>query len=78
MYHVIYRLLYRIARGDDMQQLQERIRELRSKMGWSREALARQIDVSLSSVQRWELYNVTPSKPSQKELGKLFKRAGLD
>ena len=61
-----------------MQQLHERIRELRSIMGWSREQLARQIDVSLSSVQRWELYNVKPSKPAQKELNKLFKRAGLD
>ena len=61
-----------------MEQLQERIKELRTKMGWSRETLARQMDVSLSSVQRWELYNVKPSKPAQKELNKLFKRAGLD
>jgi len=61
-----------------MQQLQERIRELRCIMGWSREDLARQIDVSLSSVQRWELYNVKPGKPAQKELNKLFKRVGLD
>lgn len=61
-----------------MQQLHDRLKTLRSKMGWSREALARQIDVSLSSVQRWELYNVKPSKPAQKELTKLFKKAGLD
>ena len=61
-----------------MQQLQERIKTLRTKMGWSREALARQIDVSLSSVQRWELYGVKPSKPSQKELSKLFKKVGLE
>jgi DNA-binding transcriptional regulator YiaG len=55
-----------------MQQPQERIKKLRMKMGWSREALARHIDVSLSSVQRWEFYNVKPSKPAQKELNKLF------
>ena len=61
-----------------MQQLQERIRALRSINGWSREQLARQIDVSLSSVQRWELYDVKPSKPAQKELNKLFKKAGLE
>ena len=61
-----------------MQQLQERIREMRCIMGWSREDLARQIDVSLSSVQRWELYNVKPSKLAQKQLNKLFKRVGLD
>ena len=61
-----------------MEQIQERIKELRTKMGWSRETLARQMDVSLSSVQRWELYNVKPSKPAQKELNKLFRRAGLD
>jgi DNA-binding transcriptional regulator YiaG len=60
-----------------MEQIQEKIKELRNKMGWSRETLARQMDVSLSSVQRWELYNVRPSKPAQKELIKLFKRAGL-
>ena len=61
-----------------MPKLQERIIELRSIMGWSREHLARQIDVSLSSMQRWELYNVKPNKPAQKELNKLFKRARLD
>ena len=61
-----------------VEQLSHKVKKLRSKMGWSREALARQIDVNLSSVQRWELYGVKPSKLSQKELSKLFKRAGLD
>jgi len=61
-----------------MPQLKERIKELRNKMGWSREELARQIDVSLSSVQRWELYGVTPSKLAQRELRKMFKREGMN
>ena len=61
-----------------MQQLQERIKELRTIMGWSQEGLARQIDVSLSTVQRWEHRSVKPSRLAQRELNKLFKRAGLD
>ena len=61
-----------------MDKIQEKIKNLRNKMGWSQEDLARQIDVSLSSVQRWELYKVKPSKFAQKELTKLFKRAGMD
>ena len=61
-----------------MQQIQKTLRELRSKMGWSREMLARQLDVSLSTVQRWELYDVKPSRLAQKELDKLFKKAGID
>jgi ribosome-binding protein aMBF1 (putative translation factor) len=61
-----------------MQQLKERLKKLRNVMSWSREDLARQIDVSLSSVQRWELYNVKPGKLAQRKLNKLFKRAGLN
>ena len=61
-----------------MDNLKENIKTLRSKMDWSQEKLARQIDVSLSTVQRWELKGVKPSRLAQKELNKLFKRAGLD
>ena len=60
-----------------MQQLQERIKELRTKMGWSQEELARQIDVSLSTVQRWEHRSIKPSRLGQRELNKLFKKAGI-
>ena len=55
----------------------KKIKTLRSRMGWSQEKLARQMDVSLFTVQRWELQRTKPSKPYQKELNKLFKRAGM-
>lgn len=56
----------------------KKIKTLRTRMGWSQEKLARQIDVSLFTVQRWELKRTKPSKPAQKELKKLFKRAGIE
>ena len=55
----------------------QKVKALRTKMGWSQEKLARQIDVSLFTVQRWEMQRVKPSKFAQKELDKLFKKAGL-
>jgi len=63
--------------GVDMQQLQDKIKILRTKLGWSQETLARKIDVSLSTVQRWELKGTRPTKLAQKELEKLFKKAGM-
>jgi len=47
-------------------------------MNWSQEELARNIGVSLSSVQRWELRYVKPSRLAQRELNKLFKNVGLN
>ncbi len=61
----------------NVEQLSQRVKTLRSKMGWSQEKLAREIGVSLSTVQRWELKNVKPSRLARRELKKLFKRAGL-
>jgi len=57
--------------------IEQKIRSLRTAMGWSREELARKLEVSLSSVNRWELYNVTPSPLARRELEKLFKKAGI-
>ena len=37
-----------------MSELKEKVKELRLKMGWVQEDLAREIGVSLSTVQRWE------------------------
>ena len=37
-----------------MEHLGEKVKELRRKKGWAQEDLARQMDVSLSTVQRWE------------------------
>ena len=57
--------------------LQEKVKALRNKMGWSQEDLARHIDVSLSTVQRWEIKGSRPTRLAQRELKKLFKRNGI-
>jgi len=61
-----------------VEQLSQKAKILRAKMSWSQEELARQIGVSLSTVQRWELKRVKPSRLAMRELNKLFKKAGLD
>lgn len=55
----------------------QRVKELRKKMGWAQEDLAREIDVSLSTVQRWELKGARPIRMARRALARLFKEAGL-
>ena len=61
-----------------MQQLKEKVRELRKKKLWSQEDLARRLDVSLSTVQRWEKKGGKPTRLACRELQKLFQEAGMD
>jgi len=56
-----------------MEQLSEQIKILRKKMSWSQEDLAREIGVSLSTVQRWEKRGGKPIRLARMELEKLFK-----
>ena len=56
-----------------MEQLSEQIKTLREKMNWSQEDLAREIGVSLSTVQRWEKRGGKPIRLARSELEKLFK-----
>ena len=37
-----------------MKELKEKVRELRKRKGWAQEDLAREMSVSLSTIQRWE------------------------
>ena len=60
-----------------MGQLAEKVRELRIKKGWAQEDLAREIDVSLSTVQRWEKQGGKPTRLARRELARLFKEAGI-
>ncbi len=46
-----------------MEHLNEKVKELRKKKGWAQEDLAREICVSLSTVQRWEKQGAKPSRP---------------
>ena len=61
-----------------MEQLREKVRELRRKRGWAQEDMAREIGVSLSTVQRWERQDSKPSRLARRELKRLFRQAGID
>lgn len=47
-------------------------------MGWAQEDLAREIGVSLSTVQRWESKGGNPTRLARRELKKLFQEAGIN
>ena len=55
-------------------ELQEKLKTLRRKKGWAQEDLARQIGVSLSTVQRWEGKGARPTRLARRELDRLFKK----
>ena len=61
-----------------MEQLREKVKELRQKKGWAQEDLAREIGVSLSTVQRWEKKGGKPSRLARRELQELFQEAGIN
>ena len=61
-----------------MNDLSKKLKELRKKMGWAQEDLARRIEVSLSTVQRWESKGAKPTRLARRELGRLFQEAGID
>lgn len=61
-----------------MEQLKEKVRELRRRKGWAQEDLAREISVSLSTIQRWESKSSTPTRLARKELKKFFQEAGIE
>jgi len=61
-----------------MEQLKEKVKELRKKMSWSQEDLAREIGVSLSTVQRWEEQGGNPTRLARRELARLFREAGIN
>ena len=52
---------------DKMKQLSEKVKELRKRMNWTQEDLAREIGVSLSTVQRWEGKGAKPTRIVRKE-----------
>ena len=60
-----------------MERLKERVKELWKKMGWAQEDMAREIGVSLSTVQRWERQGGEPTRLARRELKRLFKEAGI-
>lgn len=61
-----------------MKELKQRVKELRKKRGWAQEDLAREMGVSLSTVQRWENRGGNPTRLARRELKKLFLEAGIN
>ena len=61
-----------------MEQLKEKVRKLRKKRGWTQEDMAREISVSLSTVQRWEKRGGKPTRLARRELEKFFREAGIE
>jgi len=60
-----------------MEHLSEKLKELRRKKGWTQEDMAREVHVSLSTVQRWEKKGGEPTKLARRELRRLFRREGI-
>ena len=61
-----------------VERLSEKVKELRRKRGWAQEDLAREISVSLSTVQRWERQGGKPTRLARRELKRLFDEAGIE
>ena len=55
--------------------LEGKLKALRQIKNWSQEDLAREIGVSLSTVQRWEKGNARPIRLARLELNKHFKKS---
>ena len=60
-----------------MEHLDEKVKALRKKKGWAQEDLAREMDVSLSTVQRWERQGAKPTRLARRELARLLHQAGI-
>ena len=61
-----------------MENLSQKIKELRKEREWSQEDLAREVGVSLSTVQRWEKKGGKPIRLAVRELTRLFREARID
>jgi DNA-binding XRE family transcriptional regulator len=58
--------------------LDVKLKQVRAERGWAQEDLAREIGVSLSTVQRWEKQNAKPNRLARKALASLFKAMGRE
>ena len=61
-----------------MEQFRQKVKALREKKGWTQEDLAREMEVSLSTVQRWEKQGSKPTRLARRELKRLFREAGVE
>ena len=55
-----------------MSKLASKIRQYRTRKGWTQEQMARSIGVSLNTVQRWEACKTRPSPLAMEKLQELL------
>lgn len=60
-----------------MENLGSRLRQLRLSRRWSQETVAGRLDVSLSTVKRWENQGARPTRLGRSALEKLFRDEGV-
>ncbi len=60
-----------------METTAQSIRSLRAKLGLSQEELASRLNISFSTVNRWESSKSKPRRPQQEALAKMLEEAGL-
>lgn len=72
-----WRSIRRSLRGGGGERLREKLKELRRRKGWSQEDLAREVGVSLSTIQRWEARRASPTARRAGNSGGSSKRRGL-
>jgi DNA-binding XRE family transcriptional regulator len=60
-----------------MTNLKQKVKRLRKKRKWTQEDLAREIGVSLSTVQRWERQGGKPIRIVARELSHLFAETSI-
>ncbi len=61
-----------MAEDSGMEKLTDQLKHLRKSKGWSQEELARNLGVSLNTVQRWEMGKNKPSKLATEKIRGLF------
>ncbi len=76
-FHVPHKVTPCVMPVASMERLSEKLKELRRKKGWTQEDTAREINVSLSTVQRWEKKGGEPTRLARRELQRLFRREGI-
>lgn len=59
-------------------ELKEEIKAVREKKDWTQEDLAREIEVTPSTVQRWEKQGAKPTRLARRELARLFQEAEVE
>jgi transcriptional regulator with XRE-family HTH domain len=76
-FHVLHKVKPFVLQVVNMDRLPEKLKELRKKKSWTQEDMAREIHVSLSTVQRWEKKGGEPTRLARRELQRIFRREGI-